>query len=476
MKSFLYIFLVSFFYFLNSVLIAQAPDTMWTKTFGGDSSDAGLFVTQTNDGGYIITGYTKSFGAGEEDVWLVKTNTDGDTLWTKTFGGIGIDKGVSVRQTTDGGYIIIGSTDSFGSGQFDIWVVKTNANGDLQWNKTFGGISSDYGHYVEEISNGGYIISGTTSSFGASDVDVWLIRSDADGDTLWTRTFGDSTNNSNYSVQLTTGEGYIIVWQGSERVWLTKTDMDGDTLWTKTFRDSAFGYYTVSEVHQTSDGGYIIVGTDGTHFKVTNGPFVIKTDANGEILWTKTLPVTPMTYGKLIRQTSDGGYIILGPRYCMLPTCGHIQDLLIKTDSNGDTLWIKVTSNVGWKNVQQTSDGGYIVTGSRDGDVLLIKVAPDVTEIDENPHISVTKYQLLQNYPNPFNPSTTIEFSLPQSGFVTLKIYNILGEVVATLVSQELKAGKYEYSWNAGSIASGVYIYELKAGDFNENRKMILLR
>jgi hypothetical protein len=319
---------------LASPLVAQ---TAFQRTFGGSNSDYGYSVAPTADSGYIITGYTWSYGAGERDVWLIKTNADGDTMWTRTFGGDSSDSGLSVAQTADGGYVITGYTWSYGAGRSDAWLIKTDTTGDTMWTRTFGGSSYDHGRSVAQTADGGYIITGFTYAHGPVDCDVWLIKTDAGGDTMWTRTFGGSGSDFGSSVAQTTDGGYIIAGETGHYsgydwdVVLIKTDAGGDTTWTRTFGgDSSDGGYSVA---QTADGGYIVTGYTESYGAGKNDVWLIKTDASGNKTWDRTFGGSEWDQGYSVAQTADNGYIVTGRTDSY--GAGEYDVWLIKTDSMG---------------------------------------------------------------------------------------------------------------------------------------------
>ena len=282
--------------------------------FSTDGNDTGYSIQKTKDNGYIIVGKTDS-SASKDDVWLIKTDASGNEKWSKTFGGSSIDVGYSVQEI-ESGYIIAGWTKSYGSGNFDVWLIKTNTDGNKVWDKPFGGPKADRGHSVLDTKDG-YVIVGSTKSYGAGFDDVWLIKTDSKGNEEWSRTFGASGTDIGYSVQKTNDDGYIIVGATNSYsltnkldVWLIKTDSEGNETWNKTFGGSHadLGH----AVQQTDDGGYIITGYTRSFGAGLEDVWLIKTDRTGDLEWYRTFGGPASDKGRSVQETDDNGYVIVG--------------------------------------------------------------------------------------------------------------------------------------------------------------------
>ncbi len=369
-------------------------DATWNKKFGGIKWERGNSIQQTSDGGYILFGDTNSFGNGENDLYLVRTDASGNEIWSKTFGGAKQDYGYSVQQTTDAGYILLGTTDSFGSGSTDIYLVKTDSSGNEIWSKTFDGTKEDYGYSVQQTTDAGYIILGTTNSFDSSYSKIYLVKIDSSGNEIWSKRFGeDNYNSKGKSVEQTKDGGYILLgtakgdsqfmsWDVDD-IYLVKTDPDGNKLWSKKFGSD--DWETSESVQQTSDGGYILCG--GTARESTC--YIVKTNSEGNEVWHKELNKLYYTRGYSIRQISDGGFIVVGETFDVKydnSISGHSYIYLNRIDSSGKEVWNKMLGedqekNVYGKSIQQTKDGGFVILGSifvggstNNWDMYLVKI------------------------------------------------------------------------------------------------------
>ncbi|HPI54442.1 MAG TPA: T9SS type A sorting domain-containing protein, partial [Chitinophagaceae bacterium] len=343
--------------------------------YGGTAMDEGKSVRQTYDGGYIVAGTTTSYGAGGRDILVVKTNSIGDTSWVKTFGGSTDNEyGFCIQQTADSGYVVSGVASSFDDVSGDMYVIKLKPNGDSTWTRTYGGIGYEWGAYIQQTADNGYILIGQTPAYGAGGFDAYLVKLNVNGDISWTKTFGGSGLEIGSAVSQTTDGGYILTGQidtygaGSSDFYLIKTDAVGNVVWTKAY--GIAGTESGVSVQQTTDGGYIIAGTSEDQL----GPLgpdmcLIKTNAVGDTLWAKLYggPMIDECYE--VRQTTDGGYVLVGKSFSF-STLGDYDVYVVKVNSSGVVQWSRAygsssngTANEIGNSIRQTKDGGYIITG-----------------------------------------------------------------------------------------------------------------
>jgi len=392
---------------LNASSPGRIPQEEWNRTFGGSSSDVGTYCQRTPDGGYIITGYTSSYGADAPfswlikvqhrgDLWLIKTDGQGNREWDRTYGGLGKDLGFYVQQTEDDGYLIVGGKKSFWIiGNYDLWVIKTDAVGNVAWEKTYGMSGEDLGFAGQQTEDGGYIIVGYTSVSDGRKARI--IKVDSQGNKIRDIVTG-RVNSEAACIQLTGDGGCIITGYtkpseaAQEDVWLIKTDSNGTMQWQKTFGGS--NRDVGISVEPTGDGGYIVTGFTESFGGGMGDVWLIKTDAFGGEEWNRTFGGGDFESGESVQPTEDGGHIIAGYKaipaenrsgYSRLFFTSRLGRLwLIKTDDMGNRQWDLTYGGSGndWGNcVQETQDGGYVVAGVTESygagkeDVWLIKVA-----------------------------------------------------------------------------------------------------
>ncbi|MDP6202429.1 MAG: Ig-like domain-containing protein [Candidatus Marinimicrobia bacterium] len=317
----------------------------WNHNYGGSQIDYARHILQTSDGGYIISGTTESYGHGGSDIWLIKTDPTGFMEWDAYFGGVNTDQGRSIQQMTDGGYIIIGNSDFSGDGNQDIWLIRINSQGDSLWTKTFGGSGLELGADVQILEDGGFILLGSTESFGNGGSDIWLIKTDSEGEITWTKTFGDNSSDYGKSILKTPDDGYIIrgvtesFGYGNTTLVLIKIDSTGNKIW-----DNAFGGSDGEDgnaLEETNDGGHILICHSYVHENSAYDIRLIKIDGSGSVDWDKTYGSLTDNYGFSVLQTFDGGYALTGSIGILGDgDINHSDIWLIKTDPEGNTIFL----------------------------------------------------------------------------------------------------------------------------------------
>ncbi|HOJ93459.1 MAG TPA: hypothetical protein PKW23_07370 [Dictyoglomaceae bacterium] len=270
------------------VKIDRKGNPIWEKSFGGPKDDFSYSVIKANIG-YLIVGGTKSFGKGNTDLYLLKIDEEGNLIWQKTYGGKGVDEGWRISKTSDGNYVIVGRTTSFGKGNYDFYILKVDDDGEIIWEKAFGREGSDYGYDIVEAPDGSILAVGTSNSF-SEDQDVYIVKIDKEGNPLWEKIFGCKNFDFAYSV-IFTGDGYLVVGNSNSfsetpDLYLLKINTKGDKIWEKVYGGN--GYDTAFYVTYIGKGESLVVGATNSKGAGNSDAYVVKIDKNGNLLWEGT--------------------------------------------------------------------------------------------------------------------------------------------------------------------------------------------
>lgn len=495
MKKLIHIFTIILL-IIPFVNVAQ-PTISWEQSYGGSEGDVAFYITQTTDGGYIFTGQTTSSDGqvtgyhGNTDCWVVKTDVQGNIQWSKALGGTGVDFAMSVEKTSDGGYIL-GANSSSTDGQVtgnhgnsDYWIVKLDQNGNIQWQNSYGGTGSEKCCYAGQTSDGGYYAIGWTKSSDGQVtgfhglVDYWFIRVDNSGNLLWQKTIGGSGRDYGIFAQQTIDGGFILTGasnstdgevsgnHGDYDYWVVKLDQSGNLIWQKSLGGT--GDDESACIRQTSDAGYILTGgvtsndgqVSGNHG--SSDYWVVKLDAIGNIIWQNCYGGSWGENSTSINLTTDGGYIVAGYSDSMdgqvTGSHGATDYWVLKINSSGVLQW--ETSLGGSQDdygncVQQTSDGGYIITGdspSIDGQVTGNHGLDDMWTVKLSNSTGISNHDGssdIQVYPCPAQNELYVKSDL--------KIFNIS---VFELNDQQIKVPIHQvgtlFVLDVSSIPSGIY-------------------
>ncbi len=472
----------------SAVATAIPPNIEWEKCYGDINSDVGVSILSTSDGGFVFAGNTTSSGHGYYDYWVVKISITGDIEWANSFGGTVSDVSASIIQTSDGGYAVAGFTrsndgDVFGNnGNEDYWIIKITASGNLQWQKCFGGSDDDYANSILQTSDGGYLIGGSTDSENGDvsgnhgNADYWIIKINASGDLEWQKCYGGSSTEILSSVQAVS-DGYVITGCASSNdgdvsgnhnflfdYWIIKVNNVGDLIWQKCYGGSDNDFAT--SVTPAGDGGYVVAGAAFSNDGDVSGNrgsidyWIIKVNNVGDLIWQKCYGGSDDDYANSILQTSDGGYLIVGRSSSndgdVSGNHGFDDFWIVKISSSGILEWQKCYGGSNYEvpaSAWYTSDGGLIVTGwtsSVDGDISNNHGLDDCWVIKFpllSLKVSDNKTSQIKVYPNPFKNKFMIdlgsektEICLMTATGQILKKYISIGQ---TMVETNIQPGMY---------------------------------
>ena len=459
------------------------PDTLWTLTYGGIGMERAFDVDATSDGGLIVAGGQASSTDGIPDMLFVKVAAEGSVEWAVNYGE-GAEEAFEVCQTSDGGYVAAGYTTAGCVGQDlgNAYIVRLNSDGDSLWTRVynFGTVDDLYG--VVELDDGSIVVAGSTIVENPTSVDPFLIKLDADGNHVWTQILSHPEGTEWVFDMICTNDGGFALAgledppAGDGRPFAMKLNAEGDEEWLRSYQGG--GSREAFRILETPDGGYFLCG-NGLNENDREGYSILRLNAQGDTLWTRLhFTVGDGNWCHGAEGTADGGVLLAGNAF--FPD-RHISDL-VKLDANGCIEWhcpmergvvadlcndvcIKTDGCIAQTGLTANEDAGDVF-------VMMFESVLQASSVAALPANSA----LFQNYPNPFNPTTTIAFDLTQSTHVALRVFDLLGQQVAVLANENLTAGHHAYTWDGGSLPSGVYVYRFEAGAVTASRKMLLIK
>jgi hypothetical protein len=469
-------------------------ETVWMQTYGGTAADGFRQAVATSDGGFIAVGYTYSFGSGDVDVYLVKTDSGGDTLWARAYGGPSLDFGHSVCETGGGDYVVAGYTMSYGAGLEDVYLLKVAPDGDTVWTRTYGGAGLDEARGVCFTGDGYIVAAGQTESCGAGQSDVYVLKVDAAGDTVWTRVFGGTDSDWAESVcEMADGAYGISGTTGSfgttRDAYLVKVDAGGNLLWEDNYgsEDQYMGDYGAGAI-ALADTGIVATGwrTDQFRGDPLQASF-LRVDGSGVQESNRKYVEPYYEYGSSICETADSGFILCGANKNVST---HRNDLfLVKRVQGSGWVWDQTLGGDGsdWGcSIVEVQPGEYLVAGytgswgSGSFDGWLIRMREEEAGVPARAR-GGPALSLASPSPNPFRPMAVLRFTLASATEVELSIFDVTGRRVAVLKDGYAEAGDHTSTWygtddGGAEVSPGVYLARLAAGGRVVSRKLVRLK
>lgn len=462
------------------------PNILWTETYGSRYTELCYGLTTTGDGGFLLAGtFENPFGSNAEDVYLVKTDESGDTLWTLSFGQDYSESCYSVEQSDDGGFVIAGAADDVEPGNPDVYFLKVSASGAPLFSQIHHLSGNEWIKCIRKLDSGGFIMLGTTDSYGAGGYDLYLLKVDSIGLPVWEHTFGTADDDFGNSVIPTLDKGYLLtgsLFNGLDSdLCMIKTDSSGNEQWRQTFGGP--DYDEGFKVRQTEEGGFIVCGTTFSCGSGNSDVYLIKTDNFGNEEWISTFGDVSLDGGADVQETDDNGFIVAG--YEGISGSDDHDIYIVRTDPYGTEQW-SMTNGGALDDravaVEQMPDGGYIIAaqtqsyGSGCYDYYLVRLDEQGSVVQGKGGVDPSTYTLYPCSPNPFNASAAISFNLPTAEEVSLKIFDISGREVHDFGLGILDSGTHSFIWDASRFASGIYFAVLERSGQYQTQKLVLMK
>ena len=352
------------------IKLNSKAEKLWEANFGGRGADGSNCAYVTKDDGYILVGYTNSYGFGKNDVWVIKTDFTGEKEWSKVYGGKLDDYGWGVTESSDGGYVIVGETYSFGQGQSDIYLLKIDSIGNQIWQSTFGGLAEDVGYSVANTNDGGFIVASQTRSYGKGGSDGMIVKFDKNGQKEWNKVFGGKGMDYFKSIANNSFDGFIVGGgtrsfnNGDSQGWALLVDQKGFPIWEKTFGDNGEDGFNM--ISPTRDNSFIGVGYSASFFsKGLKDILMVKIDSLGNKSWMQLYGGRDDDKANAVYECKDGGFVLTGETNSFGK--GKNDIFILKTNQIGDKKWMNMLGGKGvdiGNSVQELQNGGYIIAGT----------------------------------------------------------------------------------------------------------------
>lgn len=476
--------------FLIAAPLAAQPVITTQETYGGPMYDCANEAIRTSDDGFLLVGFsTCTYGAGEADLFLVKTDENGQEEWLNLYGGARGDYGNSVCMTLDGDYIAAGWTDSMGEGGRDVYLVKVDGSGTLLWERTYGSPGADGANHILPLEDGTFLVTGFSSfNWETSMHDIYLLKIDTDGDTLWTRSHQAPLSQRGQKTTVRSTGGFAIAGAtGTEgttnrEALLILTDSDGN--FPAAFSGGGSGYDWAYDIIETEAGSFAMAGEADIHGTDLMNLYFCEFGDDGTFLRHRSHGESSFyDYGRAILPMPDG-YLIAGTSRTLTNFKNRMYLVKINElgvadwretlgEENGDT-WINDMLPLGLNTYALI--GRMNVPGGGGVNAMMAFVELPVQDVDEAPSESPQGFHLAPPKPNPFNPTTEIEFSLEQPSELTLGVYDVQGRLVRSLASGVYETGRHRLLFDGTGLASGTYYARLTTGHATQSQRLTLLK